>query len=125
METIDKEQIKALEQTLLDAMKNNDLYSLDELLDDQLLFVIPTGQTVTKEMDLSNLKSGKLKIDAISSYEQEIHLIDDNAVVSTVIGLQGNYSGQTIDEKFKYIRVWKLRNKKWKVIGGAGVQMRE
>ncbi|MCG8328026.1 MAG: nuclear transport factor 2 family protein [Chitinophagales bacterium] len=118
-----KDQIVALEKRLLEAMKNSDIDALDELLHDDLLFVIPTGQTVTKQMDLANLQSGNLKIEVISSSEQEISLIHDNAIVSVVISLKGNYLDNPIDGQFKYIRTWKLFNEGWKVIGGAGIQI--
>ena len=123
MEATNKEQIIELERKLLEAMKKSDVGNLSELLHDDLLFVIPTGQTVTKQVDISNLQSGNLKIDAISSSEQEVNLIGDNAIVSVIIDLKGNYVGQPIDGKFKYLRTWKLSGNKWQVIGGAGIQL--
>lgn len=123
MERIDKGQIVEAEIKLLEAMKTGDITSLNDMLHDDLLFVIPTGQTVTKEMDLSNLKSGKLKIDEISSSQQEISIIGDNAIVSVNITLKGNYLDQPINGTFKYIRTWKLFNNKWQVIDGAGIQL--
>ena len=123
METINKEQIIGYEMKLLGAIKQSDIAKLNELLHDDLLFVIPTGQTVTKDLDLSNLRSGNLKIDQISSREQKINIIEDSAVVSVIVDLKGNYLDQTIDGTFKYIRIWKLINNKWKVIGGAGIQV--
>lgn len=123
MKKASKDQIVALEVRLLEAMKNSDIDALDELLHDDLLFVIPTGQTVTKQMDLANLQSGNLKIEEISSSEQEIRVIHDDAIVSVVISLKGNYLGNPIAGQFKYIRTWKLFNGSWKVIGGAGIQM--
>lgn len=118
-----KDQIMEAERRLLESMEKNNIDDLNELLHDELLFVIPTGQTVTKEMDLSNMRSGNLKIEAVSSSEQEINLLGDNAIVSVVIHLKGAYLGQPIDGKFKYIRIWKWFGSKWKVIGGAGIQI--
>lgn len=123
MKKTNKDQIVELEEKLLEAMKNSDIDALDELLHDDLLFIIPTGQTVTKQMDLANLQSGNLKITSIFPSEQEIRLINDNAIVSVVVSLKGNYLGNPIDGQFKYIRTWKLFNDQWKVIGGAGIQM--
>ncbi len=124
MKVIDKKLISELEEKLLESMKTSDIKALDDMLHDDLLFVIPTGQTVTKEIDLSNLQSGNLKIAEILQSEQEISLIDDCAIVSVVIDLKGDYLGQAINEKIKYIRTWKLFDNEWKVIGGAGVQIK-
>jgi len=120
---IDKKEIEEVEQRLLEAMKHCNVDALNELLHKDLLFIIPTGQTVNKEVDIQNLKSGNLKIDQISSSEQDISIIDDNAVVSVIIDLKGLFLEQPIYGKFKYIRTWKKIDNQWFVIGGAGIQM--
>ena len=121
MNTTTQIQITQAEERLLQAMKAGDVALLDDLLHNDLLFVIPTGQTVTKEIDLANMKLGNLKIESITTSEQEIRVIEDNAVVSVVVELKGSYLDQPIDGKFKYIRIWKSFGDQWKVIGGAGL----
>lgn len=59
----------------------------------------------------------------ISTKDQEINVIGDNAIVSVIIDLQGKYMEQVIDGSFKYIRIWNLFEAKWMVIGGAGIQL--
>lgn len=118
-----KDPIIEAENRLLAAMQQSNIDVLDELLHDDLLFVIPTGQTVTKEMDLSNLRSGNLKIEDLSAKDQEISIIGDSAIVSVQIHLKGTYLEQPIDGNFKYIRTWKAIDGQLKVIGGAGVQI--
>ena len=119
--TIYRDQIIALEAQLIAAIKSRDYLKLGAILHDDLLFVIPNGQTVTKAMDIANLQSGDLNIVDIAISEQEINLIEDCAIVSVMIVLKGDYLKQTIDGTYKYIRVWKLLDGSWKVIGGAGV----
>jgi len=118
-----RQHIEESEKTLLESLLKSDVDSLDELLHEDLLFIIPTGQTVTKEMDIANIRLGNLKIEAISSSEQEINIIDDSAVVSVIIDLKGTYLKQPINGKFKYLRIWKLLDSKWKIIGGSGIQI--
>ncbi len=48
------EQILQLEQRLLEAIKTSDVEVLDQLLHDDLLFIAPNSQTITKEMDLAS-----------------------------------------------------------------------
>ena len=102
-------------------MKNADLNSLDELLHDDLLFVIPSGETITKSMDLESWKAGHLKIAHLQSSDQQISVIDEIAIVSTLIEMKGTYLGEPIDGKFKYIRTWKSVHDQLKVVGGAGM----
>ncbi|MEO6301856.1 MAG: nuclear transport factor 2 family protein [Bacteroidia bacterium] len=119
----DKEQIIANEQRFLDAIKNNGVKVLEELLHDDLLFVIPTGQVITKEMDLDNYRSGNIFISDISSNDLLVNLINDVAISTMIVTLKGKYFDQPIDGKFRYIRIWKLFDGKWKVIAGSGMQI--
>ena len=116
-----KIQIIEAENRLLKAMKNGDIDILDELLHDKLLFVVPGGQTITKQMDLEGIKSGNMKIHSITTSDQQISIIDDNAIVSVVINLKANYLGQEMDEDLKYIRIWKEFETGLKVVGGGGM----
>jgi hypothetical protein len=51
------------------------------------------------------------------------HLIGDTAVVAVTVVLKGDYLGQALDGKFRYIRVWKLAEGTWKVIAGSVVPL--
>jgi hypothetical protein len=118
-----KEDIITCENDLLAAFKNKDFRRLDELLHDGLLFVIPNGQIKTKAVTIEMYRSGDLFIDSISSSDQQIYFIGDNAVVSFILEMRGKYFDQRIDGKFQYLRVWKLFGDTWKVIAGSGVQL--
>jgi hypothetical protein len=118
-----KEQIISNEKNLLNAMKDNNVLKLDELVHEDLLFNIPNGQTITKSMDLETYRSGNMKISSILSREHEINLIGDNAVISVTVEMKGKYFDHILDGKYRFIRVWKLFNGKWKVIAGSSTQL--
>lgn len=113
------DQIIESEKRLIEAMKNSDIKTLDELLYDNLVFIIPTGQIITKSMDLENYQSGSMIISEIVATEQSIKAIDDISTVTLTLFLKGKYEGQIIDGKYKYLRVWKLFDNSWKVIAGS------
>lgn len=113
------EQIIESEKRLIEAMKTSDIKTLDELLYDNLVFIIPTGQIITKSMDLENYQSGSMIISEIVATEQSIKAIDDISTVTLTLFLKGKYEGQIIDGKYKYLRVWKLFDNSWKVIAGS------
>jgi hypothetical protein len=117
------EQIIECEKRLLEAMKTGNIKVLDELLDDNLIFNIPTGQTITKEMDIENYRSGIMTVSEILTSDQIIKSIDDISIVAVTVNLKAKYADQIIDGKFRYLRVWKAINNSWKVIAGSGFQV--
>lgn len=116
-------QILDCETKLLEAMKTGNIQVLDELIHDDLVFNIPTGQTITKEMDIENYKSGILKISDLTVIDQMIKSTDDISIVTVIIHLKGKYGEQIIDGKFRYLRIWKLFDNSWKIIAGSGFQI--
>lgn len=120
----EKDQVQIFEAKLMEAMKRGDTAVLDLLLDERLVFNIPSGETITKEMDLENYRSGRIKVFHIEVEDQKISLFDNISIVSVVIHLNATYSGHSIDGKFRYLRVWKKsRDFTWKVIGGSGISL--
>lgn len=113
------EKILDSEQKLLTAIKNSDVEVLDLLLHDNLLFNIPSGATITKEMDLESYRSGAMHIEEISSEEPMVEFIGDTAIVAVTIYLKGTYTGQSLEGTFRYLRVWKQVENNWKVIAGS------
>jgi ketosteroid isomerase-like protein len=118
-----KEQIISNEKTLLDAFQNCDLQTLEYLLHDNAVFIYPNGLLFAKSTVLDNYRSGISAFSSIVTSEQTINIIDDTAVVSLVMELTGKYKDQLIQNKFRYIRVWKLFNDGLKVITTCGVQL--
>jgi len=114
-----EEQIAACEEMLLSAIKENNISRLEELLHDALLFNLQDGKTITKHIDIEVYRSGNIKIYELSSEEQTIQIIGDNAVVTKTIHLKGMYLSQPFDGIYRYLRVWKLFAERWRVIAGA------
>lgn len=116
-------QIENCEALLLSAIKQNNIEQLDILLHDDLRFLNPLGQILTKSMDIDNYKSGQIKIETIEPSDRHISLINDTAVVDVKIKLKGKYMEHTLDENFQYIRVWAQADGSWKVIAGSAARI--
>lgn len=108
---------------ILEALKNKNLEVLEELLHDDLMFNIPTGQTITKEMDIENYRSGVMNVEDITISDRTIKTFDTISTVVVTIHLKGKYLDQIIDGKFRYLRVWKSHNNSLKLIAGSGIQI--
>ncbi len=123
MNAIRKAEVVASEQSLLEAMKTSNVDLLDQLLHDDLLFNGPTGETVTKTMDLDNYRSGNINLHTLESSDRMLSVIAEDVVVAVTVEIRGNYLGAEIDGKFRYLRVWKLFEHHWKVIAGSVIPL--
>ena len=122
--TTQEEQIIECENSLVEAMKKSDINTLDKLLHDNLIFNAPNGQTITKEIDLENYRSGLMNIYNIEVCDRNIITINEDICnVALNIELQASYSVHKIDGRFRYLRVWYRSNTSWKVIAGSGIQI--
>ena len=123
MTTTSDAEILEQERKLVLAMKTCDVDLLDSLLHDDLLFNGPTGETATKAMDLANYRSGGIRLRTVESSDPTISLIGDDAVVAITVRIEGDYMGQHVDGRVRYLRVWKSIDGRWQVIGGSVIPL--
>lgn len=114
-----KDEIIQVESQLIEGIKTSDTDLLDRLLHDELLFIAPNGETVTKEADLASHRKGEMEVEHLEARFEDVRIVDDNAIVVVVYDTRGRMLGKAIQGKFRYIRVWKKFNAGWKVIGGS------
>jgi ketosteroid isomerase-like protein len=114
-----KEEIIEIENKLIQGIKTSDVKLLDKILHDDLLFIAPNGQTVTKEMDLASHRAGEMEVEQLLANFEDVKIIGDNAVVVVVYDTKGKMLGNPIQGQFRYIRVWKMFTDGLKVIGGS------
>ncbi|MES2556186.1 MAG: nuclear transport factor 2 family protein [Bacteroidota bacterium] len=117
------EQILQLEQQLLEAIKTSDVETLDQLLHDDLLFIAPNSQTITKELDLASHRKGEMVVESIKPEVEHVQLINNTAIVVILYHTKGMMLGNPIEGSFKYIRFWQRDGDCWKVIGGSCTQL--
>jgi len=66
----------------------SDVEILDQLLYDDLLFGPPTGEVITKQMDLQTHKSISIVLKEINSSIDSMHLIDEKLAVTLILPIQ-------------------------------------
>jgi len=72
-------------------------------------------------MDLNTYRNGALKVDELEPKVENVHIIDDSAVVTLTMKLKGSFNGGAFDVKYRYIRFWKQCDDVLKVVGGSGI----
>lgn len=107
------------ESRLYRAIRSGDIAELDQLLHDDLLFVLPDGRTVTKEEDLAAYRDGSLKVGELSPSLEKLNIIGDVAVVTLTKNLSGTFNDAPFELVYRYIRFWKKSDEGIKVVGGS------
>jgi len=120
---LSEEQIIDSEKRLLEAIQSGDVRALDDLLHDDLLFMIPNGQIITKAMDLEAYRTGSMMINEITSHLDRLNLMGEVAVVTLTIDTKGVMLGQPNEGTFRYIRVWKQSGDSCRVIAGSCIRV--
>lgn len=121
--TINKEDIVEAENMLFAAQLVSDVDILDQLLHDDLMAVAPTGQIVTKQMDLDTHRAKTMIIEDASTEIDDIKITGDTALSIVTMTAKGEAMGTPIEGKFRYFRVWKRFDGILKVIGASFMQL--
>lgn len=120
---ITREEIIDVENKLFSAQLKSDVAVLDQLLYDDLLAIAPTGQIITKEIDLDSHRAGIMIIEDASTKIEEIIITGDTAVTVVSMKAKGKMMGNPIEGHFKYLRVWKRFDDTLKIVGASFMQL--
>jgi hypothetical protein len=120
---ITRENIVEAENKLFSAQLVSNVDLLDQLLHDDLVAVAPTGQILTKEMDLNSHKAKTMIIEDASTEIDDIRIMGDTALSIVTMTAKGKMMGTPLEGKFRYFRVWKRFDGTLKVIGASFMQL--
>ena len=120
---ISREDVVEVENQLFSAQLVSNVEILDQLLYDDLIAVAPTGQMITKEMDLDSHRAKTMIIEEASTEIDDIKITGDTALSIVTMTAKGKMMGTPIAGKFRYFRVWKRFGDTLKVIGASFMQL--
>lgn len=113
-----QDQFELLEQELREAMQTRDIFLLDTLLHDDLVFINHEGSYLTKEMDLEAHRTLAVRFTEVSCNDLQIKSTKDGAVAISRIHLEGQAGSEKISGDYIYTRVWQLIGDQYQVIAG-------
>jgi len=120
---ISREDVFEAENNLFSAQLVSDVNILDQLLHDDLIAVAPTGQIVTKEMDLNSHKAKTMIIEEASTEIDDIKITGGTALSIVTMTAKGKMMGTPLEGRFRYFRVWQRFDRVLKVIGASFMQL--
>jgi hypothetical protein len=120
---ITKEHILLAERGLIEGIRKSDVQYLNGILHDDLSFMVPNGQIITKQMDLDSHKRGDMVVESLTPTFEDIKIFGDCATVVVVYETKGTMLGNPVEGRFRYIRMWKMVGDGPKIIGGACIML--
>ncbi len=104
-------------------MLAGDVATLDELLDESVVFITADGALARKEDDLDLHRSGAQKLTKLAPRGLVIELHgNDVAIASALVDLEGSIEGRPYSGTYRYVRTWRRdENGSWRVIAAATV----
>ncbi|WP_175886752.1 nuclear transport factor 2 family protein [Burkholderia sp. BCC0044] len=115
--------IEPCETALRAAMLANDVDALAALLDDDLVFTVPTGQVISKEDDLGVHRAKLLRLDTLDVHEMRACAIDEMILTTTRATLAGQFDGTAFAGTFAYTRLWRRSGANWRIVAGHASQV--
>lgn len=121
--TITWEEVIECESNLLSAQLTGNVDILNKLLHDDLVAMSPTGQILTKQMDIDSYKSGTVILHEASTEIEEIKITGNTAISVVTMKAKGKVLGSPLEGHFRYLRVWKRFDDSLKIIGAGFMQL--
>jgi uncharacterized protein YchJ len=112
-------EIQHAESQLREAMLASNVDMLDRLIDEQLLFVDPSGHLLSKQEDMQHHQSGEQRFTRLHVLTQVIRATSKQASVSVVAEVAGIFKQQVFQGRFRYLRVWSKTSDQWRIIAGS------
>ncbi len=84
------------------------------------MFILPSGETITKQIDMDTYRSGALEVDKLIPKIENLNVIGDLAVITLTVQLTGRSCGVPFEASYRYIMFWKKFTDGIKVVGGSG-----
>lgn len=120
---ITKEDVIEAENKLFSAQLISNVEILDQLLHDDLVAVAPTGEILTKQMDLNTHRAKTMIIEEASTEINDIKITGNTALSIVTMTAKGKMMGTPLEGTFRYFRVWKQFDDTLKIIGASFVQL--
>ena len=108
--------IEVMEDRLRQAVLSSNVYALEEMLADDLVFIDPSGRRLGKTEDIEVYRRGLVSVAKFEVIERTIRTVGDVTVVHSLVAISGRALGTAFDGQFYYTRVWNLQDGRWRVM---------
>jgi ketosteroid isomerase-like protein len=99
------------------ALLRRDVAALEKIWADDYVFVNASGEVLTKQQRLANVKSGATALDSINEDENlAVRVHQNSAVTTNRVTIKGQYSGQSVSGQYRSTMVWVKSSAGWQLV---------
>jgi len=110
------QELMKLETVWNEAQQNGDADSLDKLWADELEVTVPKMPVMSKSEVLGLARSGRMKFQRYQTSGVKVRVYGDAAVVSGRLQRTRTLNGKTLDDDWRFIKVYVKRDGRWLVV---------
>lgn len=110
-----RESLAATEKRRFKAMVEWDTVSLNQLLDDDLVYTHSNGLVENKRDFILSVWTEKIRYEAMELVEQKIVPKGNTAVITGIVKVKGKLKGKEFDVLLRYTDVY-IKRKQWKLV---------
>ena len=112
----DVNELLRLETVWNHAQQTGDAAALDALWDDDLQVAVPKMPVMSKAEVLAFARSGRMKFQRYQTSEVKVRIYGDAAVVTGRLNRTRTMAGKTLEDNWRFTKVYVRREGKWKVV---------
>lgn len=114
----DEKAVAALDSQYQEAVKKNDVATMDRILADDFILVTGRGQTQTKGDLLKESGSGAITYEHQEDTDRTVRIWGDTAVVTALLWVKGTEKGKSFDYKLWFSDVYVRTPTGWRYAFG-------
>lgn len=118
----EREPRERLEQWV-DALKRNDVATLDQILAEDFQYIFDDGRTRSKAEELAPNRAGDIKFETISTEDVKVFGYGDTAIATGVGIFKGAFKGRPFAARERFCDIYHKRKGQWKVIVSRPVSL--
>jgi len=112
----DDKAVAALDKEYQEAVKNNDVATMDRILADDFVLVTGLGKTYTKADLLEEARSKRVIYERQEDSNQKVRVWGDTAVVTALLWAKGTEDGKPFDYKLWFSDIYLRTQNSWRYV---------
>jgi uncharacterized protein (TIGR02246 family) len=119
-----EQEVKNLQQQMIEAMMRGDAAALDRILADDFIGTNPMGQVNYKTRGVGEFAEPDLVVESIETDDIRVRVYGDSAVVTGKAGMKARLKGQEINMgPHRFTSVYVKRDGRWQLVASQATMI--